>query len=102
MSEEIFEIYEFIRDNDLEIHCYDYERIDRQIIVFISPLWIKEFMELLVEQVPGSLDEGGYEARITSSGDLGIDLMDIIKEHCSDDESDKWFARFKKYSSECC
>ncbi len=102
MSEEIFEIYEFIKDNNLETHCYDYESTGRQIIVFISPLWIKEFMELLVNQVPGSLDEGGYEARITSSGDLGIDLMDIIEGHCLDDESDKWFSRFKKYSSECC
>ncbi len=102
MSEEIFEIYEFVKDNNLETHCYDYEGKERQIIIFISSLLMKEFTELLVEQVPSSLDEGGYEARITSSGDLGIDLMDIIESHCLDDESDKWFNRFKKYSSECC
>lgn len=102
MSEEIFEIYDFVKDNSLETHCYDYEGKDRQIIVFVTTLWIKEFMDLLVNQVPNDLDEGGYDARITSSGDLGIDLMDIIKSHCLEDESDKWFNRFKKYSSECC
>lgn len=102
MSEEIFEIYEFIKDNNIETHCYLYENRNREIVVLVSPIDAGEFLELLDENVPGSLDDGGYEAKITSSGYLGVDIMDIIDSHCHTEEGDKWFNRFKKYSSDNC
>lgn len=102
MSEEIFEIYDFVRDNGLEVNCYGYTDREKEIIVFVSTLWVRDFLELLSNQVPGSLDEGGYEATITSTGDLGVEIMELINQHCEDEECNKWFNRFKKYSSECC
>lgn len=102
MNENIFEIYEFVRDNDLETHCYEYEDKDNEIVVFVQPWSSRGFLECIGNNAQSALDDGGYEIVITSDGYLGVELLKIIDMYCHNEESVKWFNRFKKYSSENC
>lgn len=104
MSEEIFEIYEFIKNNKFETHCYDYNNIDKdkekEIIVFIEPWNSKAFLECINNNASCALEDGGYNITITNGGNLCVELFEIITMYCNNDESEKWFNRFKKYSFE--
>lgn len=97
MIKAMFEVYDFIIKNDLEIQYIEKAGSkEDEIIVFIDPASYEEFATIIAEHFANLVSDGDYQATITTDGSLGVNIMPLIEHYCMIEDIGIWKSRYKQ------